>query len=102
MTWGTSTRTVPNQSNGLALKHRLAGILAAIPAKVLARAAGTTEKAAAKWKAGDNAPNAEALLRLAAEFDCVWAIVRQQSCRDITDAERMLDQVADLLKRRRE
>lgn len=75
--------------------------IANIPAKVLARAASVTPKAAEKWKAGDNAPSAEALLALAAEIDAVWAVVRRSSCRTEEHAEAILAEFQARLAQRR-
>lgn len=102
MTWESSDGNFLVQTERhLSFRERVAEKLAPYPAKVIARIAGATPRTAEAWRTGENTPHAEALLKLAAEFDEIWGLVRQQACRDVTDAERMLDQMASVLKQRR-
>ena len=87
--------------NFLQLKDSVARALTDYPTKVLARWAGATESAAERWKAGDNAPNAEKLLRLAAHIDAVWAEIRVEACRTEDDAEQVLIEFQQRLAARR-
>lgn len=95
------THRLGSSQTKLSFAERIAGALADIPVKIIARVAGVTPKAAERWKAGDNAPNAEALCRLCAEFDRVWEVTRQQSCRSVEDAERILSEFTATLTKRR-
>lgn len=74
----------------VSFRDRFTAAVRGIPAKALARASGATPKAAERWKAGDNAPSAEALMRLAATFDEVWQAVQAGSCRSEGEAQALL------------
>lgn len=104
MSYDLITRTVLGKNpKTVPFRDRLARALAGVPAKIIANSVGVTEKAAERWKAGDNAPSAEVLARLCGEFDTVWAEFREHSCRSEADAERILaDFAARLAERRRD
>lgn len=103
MTWEPIAGNFPG--NGLRkapLRERIAAALARLPTKEVARVAEAAPRTVEAWKHAENAPGAEALIRLCARFDEVWQVVREGACRDQTDAERMLDQMAAMLKGRRQ
>ena len=87
-------RSFLRDASTISLADRIARALDGVPAKIAARAAGVSVRAAEAWKAGRGVPSGEALCRLCAEFDAVWDATRTHSGRRAASAEAFLDDLA--------
>lgn len=66
----------------------VADILAPFPAKRLARAAGAHPKTAERWRRGEAAPSGDAVLRMMARDDELFAALLAATGRGVEGAQR--------------
>lgn len=102
MSWAPIARNnLAKQGHKCPFRERIADALRPYPAKIIARMADATEKAALRWKAGDNAPGAEALCRLARHIDDVWREMQIEACRTDEEAAAILAEFTERLAQRK-
>lgn len=76
----------------------IADIFAPFPAKRLARASGAHPKTAARWRAGDTAPSAEALIRMMTDDELCAAILKAAGRADHASRMQAIGNLARALK----